>query len=52
MKKTISLIFGLVSLLVITSCSNAHKACAAYTHHETIDETPENSIRPLYKDLQ
>ena len=52
MKKTISLVLGLVSILVISSCSNANKSCAAYTQHETIDKTPGDDIRPVYKDLQ
>lgn len=56
MKKTISLIFGLATILVITSCSNAHKGCAAYAKHDTIDNTPSQAqsqhITPAYKDLQ
>ncbi|NEN23645.1 hypothetical protein G3O08_09035 [Cryomorpha ignava] len=56
MKKTISLISGLAFILVITSCSNAHKGCAAYAKHETIDKTPVQAqgqhITPAYKDLQ
>lgn len=54
MKKSISLIIAFASILIISSCSGAHKGCAAYAKHETNkSETPNSQYQnPTYSDVQ
>ena len=52
MKRFISLFIACAALVIVTSCSGSHKACAAYAKHDVKngDSTPQAAAS--FKDLQ